>query len=167
VGPYATSVVTINGQPWALPGIAYAVHLQSANGVPVVAERSVTAGSPSLYRGTASLLGEAVPAEDWLVAPNAQVLEPRIWLELVNPGSRPATVSVESESDGRRKPVPGVPALVVAAGQHGEEALSGTDTDEVLIVSSSQPVLVEKDSYAVPPATGVSLAPVVVLGRGD
>jgi hypothetical protein len=167
VGPYGTSVLTINGQPWALPGIAYAVHLQSTNGVPVVAERSVTAGAPSLYRGTASLLGEAVPAEQWLVAPNVQVLEPRIWLELVNSGTRPAVVSVESVSDGRREPVAGVPALVVAPGQHGEEALSGVDTDQVLIVSSSQPVLVEKDSYAVPPASGVSLAPVVVLGPGD
>ena len=166
VGPYGTSVLTINGQPWALPGIAYAVHMRSTNGVAVVAERSVTAGKPSLYRGTASLLGEAVPAEQWLVAPNVQVLEPRIRLELVNPGTRPAVVSVESVSDGRREPVAGVPALVVAAGQHGEEALSGVDTDQVLVVSSSQPVLVEKDSYAVPPATGVSLAPVVVLTPG-
>jgi hypothetical protein len=112
------------------------------------------------------LLGEAVPAEQWLVAPNVQVLEPRIWLELVNPGTRPAVVSVESVSHGRREPVAGVPGLVVAAGQHGDEALSGVDTDQVLVVSSSQPVLVEKDSYAVPPATGVSLAPVVVLGPG-
>ena len=160
-------MLTINGQPWALPGIAYAVHLRSANGVPVVAERSVTAGSPSLYRGTASLLGEAVAAEQWLVAPNVQVLEPRIWLELVNPGTKPAAVSVESMSDGRREPLPGVPTLVVAPGQHGEEALSGAGTDQVLVVSSSQPVLVEKDSYAVPPATGVSLAPVVLLGPGD
>ncbi len=54
---------------------------------------------------------------------------------------------------------------MVAPGQHGEEQLSGVDTDQVLVVSSTQPVLLEKDSYAVPPATGVSLAPVVVLGR--
>ncbi len=86
VGPQATAVLTINGQSWALPGIAYAVHLLSTNGVPVVAERSVTAGAPSLYRGAAALLGEAAPAEHWLVAPNVQVLEPRIWLEVVDPG---------------------------------------------------------------------------------
>jgi hypothetical protein len=164
VGPYGTSVLTINGQPWALPGIAYAVHLQSTNGVPVVAERSVTAGSPSLYRGVGALLGEAVPAEQWLVAPNVQVLEPRTWLEVVDPGTTPAVVSVESLSEGKRQPVAGVPSLVVAPGQRGEQQLSGVDTDEVLIVSSSQPVLVEKDSYAAPPANGVSLAPAVVLG---
>ncbi|MGP8207242.1 MAG: DUF5719 family protein [Acidimicrobiales bacterium] len=164
VGPYGTSVVTVNGQPWALPGIAYAVHLQGTNGVPVVAARSVTAGSPSLYRGVGSLLGEAVPADQWLVAPNAQVLEPRIWLEVLDPGSRPAVVSVESVSAGKRQPLAGLASLVVAPGQHDEEQLSGADTDQVLIVSSSQPVLVEKDSYAAPPANGVSLAPLVVLG---
>jgi hypothetical protein len=172
VGPDATSVLTINGQSWALPGIAYAVHLQSTNGVPVVAERSVTAGAPSLYRGTAGLLGEAVPAEQWLVAPNVQVLEPRIWLEVVDPGTRPAVVSVELVPASRRQAVPasrrqavvGLASLVVAPGQHAEEQLSGAVTDQVLIVSSTQPVLLEKDSYAVPPATGVNLAPVVVLG---
>ncbi|MGA3221891.1 MAG: hypothetical protein ABSE77_22985, partial [Acidimicrobiales bacterium] len=90
--------------------------------------------------------------------------EPRIWLEVVDPGTRPAVISVESVSAGRREPVAGLASLVVAPGQHGEEQLSGVDTDQVLIVSSSQPVLVEKDSYAAPPANGVSLAPVVVLG---
>lgn len=164
VGPTSTSVLTINGQPWALPGIAYAAHLQSTNGVPVVAERSVTAGAPSLYRGIGTLLGEAVPADEWLVAPNVQVLEPRIWLELVNPGATPAVVSVDSVSRGKREPVAGVPSLVVAPGQHGEEQLSGADTDQVLVLSSSQPVLVEKDSYAAAPANGVSLSPLVVLG---
>ena len=140
------------------------MHLQGTNGVPVVAARSVTAGSPSLYRGVGSLLGEAVPADQWLVAPNAQVLEPRIWLEVLDPGSRPAVVSVESVSAGKRQPLAGLASLVVAPGQHDEEQLSGADTDQVLIVSSSQPVLVEKDSYAAPPANGVSLAPLVVLG---
>ena len=165
VGPSSTLVVTINGQPWALPGIAYAARLRSTNGVPVVAERSVTAGAPSLYRGIGSLLGQAVPASQWLVAPNVQVLEPRIWLEVVNPGTEPAVVLVDFVSRGKREPVGGIPGLVVAAGQHAEELLSGADTDQVLVLSSSQPVLVEKDSYAAAPANGVSLAPLVVLGR--
>ena len=164
VGPYSTSVVTTNGQPWALPGIPYAVHLQSNNGVAVVAERSVTAGAPSPYRGVGSLLGEAVPAQEWLVAPNVQVLEPAIWLEVVDPGPRPAVVTVGYVWRGKQEPVPGVPSLVLAPGQRGEVQLSGVDTDQVLVVASSQPVLVEKDSYVVAPADGVDLAPLVVLG---
>jgi hypothetical protein len=164
VGPYGTSVITTNGQPWALPGIAYAAHLQSTNGVPVVAERSVTAGSPSTYRGIGALLGQAVPAEEWLVAPNVQVLEPGIWLEVVNPGTRPAVVSVAFVWRGKREPVAGGASLVLAPGQRAEEQLSGVDTDQVLVLSSSQPVLVERDSYAAAPANGVNLSPLVVLG---
>jgi hypothetical protein len=164
VGPYSTSVLTVNRQPWALPGIAYAVRLQSTNGVPVVAERTVTAESPSLYRGIGTLLGEAAPAEAWLVAPNVQVLEPRIWLEVVNPGPTPAVVSLDFVWRGRREPVAGVGSLLVAPGQRAGEQLSGVGTDQVLVVSSSRPVLAEEDSYAVAPATGVSLAPLVVLG---
>jgi hypothetical protein len=164
VGPYGTSVVTTNRQPWALPGIAYATHLQSTNGVSVVAERSVTASSPSPYRGIGALLGQAAPAQQWLVPPNVQVLVPGIWLEVVNPGTRPAVVTVALVWGGRRAPVAGLPSLLLGPGQRGEEQLSGMDTDEVLLLSSSQPVLVEKDSYEVAPANGVDLAPVVALG---
>ena len=47
VGAYGTAVVTTNGEPWALPDISYATHLESTNGVPVVAER-LRAGSRAL-----------------------------------------------------------------------------------------------------------------------
>ena len=67
VGPYATAVVTTNGQPWALPGVAYAAHLVSTNGVPVVAERSLVGGSPSPERGLGVLLGQDQPAYRWLL----------------------------------------------------------------------------------------------------
>jgi len=67
VGPYATAVVTTNGQPWALPGVAYAAHLVSTNGVPVVAERSLVGGSPSPERGLGVLVGQDQPANRWLL----------------------------------------------------------------------------------------------------
>jgi Family of unknown function (DUF5719) len=67
VGPYATATVTTNGQPWALPGIAYAAHLASTNGVPVVAERSLVGSSPSPERGLGVLLGQDQPANGWLL----------------------------------------------------------------------------------------------------
>jgi hypothetical protein len=67
VGPYATATVTTNGQPWALPGVAYAVHLASTNGVPVVAERSLVGSSPSPERGLGALLGQDQPGLSWLL----------------------------------------------------------------------------------------------------
>jgi hypothetical protein len=67
VGPYATAAVTTNGQPWALPGVSYAAHLVSTNGVPVVAERSLVGSSPSPERGLAVLVGQDQPANRWLL----------------------------------------------------------------------------------------------------
>jgi hypothetical protein len=67
VGPYATATLTTNGQPWALPGVAYAVHLVSTNGVPVVAERSLVGSSPSPERGLGVLLGQDKPGRSWLL----------------------------------------------------------------------------------------------------
>ncbi len=67
VGPYATAEVTTNGQPWALPGVAYAAHLVSTNGVPVVAERSLVGSPPSPERGLGVLLGQDQPADRWLL----------------------------------------------------------------------------------------------------
>ena len=67
VAPYATATVTTNGQPWALPGVAYAAHLVSTNGVPVVAERYLVGSSPSSERGLGVLLGQDQPANSWLL----------------------------------------------------------------------------------------------------
>ena len=86
VGPYGTDLLTTNGQPWALPGIGYAAHLQSTNGVPVVAARLVTAESPWPYRGTGVVLGITLAARQWLVPPNAQLLAPSELLDVVDPG---------------------------------------------------------------------------------
>jgi hypothetical protein len=69
VGAYGTAVVTTNGQPWALPDISYTTHLESTNGVPVVAARSIAAAAPSTYRGLGSLLGQVEPAKTWLLGP--------------------------------------------------------------------------------------------------
>ena len=63
VGPSSVARVTTNGQPWALPAVAYAVHLTSS--VPVVAERSVYVAG----RGIALLPGEQRAWRAWLVAP--------------------------------------------------------------------------------------------------
>jgi len=70
VAPGSATLLTTNGEPWALAGAAYSVHLQSLNGAPVVAERALTAGAPSAERGRASILGEGTPATSWLVPPS-------------------------------------------------------------------------------------------------
>lgn len=163
VAPFGTATVKTNGQPWALPGITYAVHLVSTNGVPVVAERSVSASAPSPMRGLAALLGEDQPADNWLLAGTSAMAPTRhrgeVWLEFANPGRHPAEVEVKALQPAD------IPHLVVPpGGREGLELPAGT-VHKALVVTSSQPVLVEDDAWALRPQTGVNLAPVASLGN--
>jgi Family of unknown function (DUF5719) len=169
VAPYATAVVRTNGQPWALPGIVYAVHLVSTNGVPVVAERSVSATAPSPVRGLATLLGQAQPADYWLL-PGTSAMAPtkhrgQVWLEFADPGQKPAVLNIEALTGGHLAQAVGIPPLALRpGGRTGLELPAGT-ADKALVVKSSQPVLVEDDAWAIRPRSGVNLSPVVALGN--
>jgi archaellin len=164
VGAYGTDWLTTNGQPWALPGLGYAVHLQSTNGVPVVAARLLTAESPWPYRGTGALLGSSLAARQWLVPPNAQLLAPSESLAVADPGRTPAVVSTDTVDGAALVPVPGVPQLVVAAGRSSAERLPLAPADQAVVLVSTVPVIVERDAYAYLPLRGVDLSPAVVLG---
>jgi hypothetical protein len=168
VGPYGTASVTTNGQPWSLPGVAYAVHLASTNGVPVVAERSLVASAPSADRGLAVLLGQAQPVTDWLAA-GASAMAPtkkrgEVWLEVADPGRAAAVVSVEVLAGRGLAQAAGTSELRVAAGSRAGVELPAGMAHDALIVKSSQPVLVEEDSWASRKTTGINLAPAVPLG---
>lgn len=168
VGPFGTATVSTNGQPWALPGISYATHLESTNGVAVVAERAVAVASPSPYRGLGALLGQAQPASEWLLPPDRPVAAHRslsqTWLEVADPGSAPAVVSVERPSGGGLAEAPGSQDFQVSAGQRAGMELPALLAGEPLVVSSSAPILVEEDSYSLLPKIGINLSPAVVLG---
>jgi hypothetical protein len=169
VPPYGTAVVKTNGQPWALPGIIYAAHLASTNGVPIVAERSVSGTAPASMRGLATLLGQAQAAKYWLL-PGTSAMAPtkhrgQVWLEVVDPGPKAAVLNVETRAGGHLAQTIGLPPLALrAGGRTGLELPAGT-ADEALLVKSSQPILVEDDAWALRPQTGVNLSPVVALGN--
>ena len=168
VGAYGTAVVTTNGEPWALPDISYATHLESTNGVPVVAERSVAAAEPSPYRGLGALLGQAQPGGTWLLGTDPTLsTQPSLaqqWLEISDPGLLPATVSVDDLSGRGLVELPGTSAFQVAAGQRGGIELPVGLVGRAVVVTSSVPILVEADSYSLLPEVGMNLAPATELG---
>jgi hypothetical protein len=169
VAPYGTAFVKTNGQPWALPGLMYSVHLVSTNGVPVVAERSISASRPSPIRGLGALFGQAQPADNWLLAGTSAMAPTKhrgqVWLEVVNPGQKPAVLNIDALAGGHLAQAVGIPPLAVrAGGRTGIELPAGT-ADEALVVRSSQPVVAEDDSWATRPQVGVNLSPVVALGN--
>jgi hypothetical protein len=169
LGPYGSTMVTTNGQSWALPGVTYATHLESTNGVPVIAERSVAAVPPSLDRGLGGLLGQSEPAGTWLLPSDPSRLDQvplgQTWVEVMDPGGRPAVVSVKALSRGRLAPVAGVPQLQVGAGQRAGLQLPGAVARQALAVTSSEPILLEEDSYSPLTTVGMNLSPAVLLSR--
>ncbi len=215
-GPYSATRVTTNGEPWAIPGVPYSVHLQSLDRVPVVAERELSAGAPSTEKGRAVLLGLGNAAGTWLLAPGPRLpagkeatpllrrgrgsarrprhashtshtshashavshgkparrtsptqtasvrLPPQTKLVVLDPGRRPATVSVSGLAGGSATVPEGTAPLVtftVAPGQSSQLQLPAGLAKAPLRVSSSQPVMIEEDSYAGAGALGINLAP--------
>ena len=168
VPPYGTAAVKTNGQPWALPGIMYAVHLVSTNGVPVVAERSVSATRPSPISGLGTLLGQAQASNEWLLGGTSAMAPTKhrgqVWLEVADPGPKSAVLNVEALIAGHLAQAVGLPPLAIRAGGRTSLELPAGTGNEALVVKSSQPVVVEDDAWATKPHMGINLAPVVALG---
>jgi hypothetical protein len=88
----------------------------------------------------------------------------QLWLEVLDRGRKTAVVVVGPVVHGRLVALAGTRPLVVAPGERDGVLLPETASSEALVVSSSQPVLVEQDWYGFQPASGMSLSPAVRLG---
>ena len=88
----------------------------------------------------------------------------QVWLEVANPGLKPAVLNVEAHAGGHLARAVGLPPLGIRAGGRTSLELPAGTGDEALVVKSSQPVVVEEDAWGTKPQTGINLAPVVALG---
>ena len=172
VGAYGSVFVTTNNQPWALPGIAYVVHLDSTNGTAVVAERLSIASPPAPERGLAALLGQTQAADEWLVTGGlaaassfspAQFFLGQVYLSVVDPGRRPAQVTVETLSHQKLVPASVADQFEVAGGEHIVVPLPSSLAGEAVVVTSSRPILLEQDWYSPLPSVGTNLAPAAAV----
>lgn len=172
VGPYGSSIITTNGQPWALPGVAYAAHLRSADGVGVVAERFVMAGPPSLQRGLGVLLGQSQASRRWVVTGGLAVGSSfqrsesylgQVSLEVVDPGPAPAVVTVEQVSHNGLAPVAGLTRLAVVPAQRYAWPVPASLAGQTLVVSASRPILLEQGWSSSLLSVGTNLAPGMAL----
>jgi hypothetical protein len=139
VGPYATAVVTTNGQPWALPGVSYAAHLVSTNGVPVVAERSLVGGSPSPERGLGVLLGQDQPANRWLLPGSPALALSKLAHAAAPPALRLPQALLERLAGIVDQALSGLVASTMAAQPSGQlwlEALDRGQKTAVIVVGS-------------------------------
>jgi hypothetical protein len=88
----------------------------------------------------------------------------QLWLEALDRGRKTAVLVVGSVVKGKLVSLPGTRPLVVAPGERGGIMLPATASGQALVVSSSQPVLVEQDWFGYQLATAMSLSPAVRLG---
>lgn len=146
-------------------GVAHSAVIQSVNGVPVVAERVIAAGTPSPWSGLGQMLGQRVPADRWLVAGALADSSHDGWVVLYNPGNEALRVVIDGLSAGAQVPLAGLSPVTVFPGRRVAIHLNqGRPTlDEPLIVSADGPFYAESNIYGAGGSPGISLAPGVPL----
>jgi hypothetical protein len=162
VAPHGVGRLNVADQPGVPTGVVHEVELQSINGVPVVAERSISGSSPSTVIGLGALPGLDSPARHWLLA-GAGAGASGETISVVNVGTAPTHLDVESLVGGTPTPLAGTGTLVVEAGHRTTISVPADGATAPLTVSGDQPLEVEQDAYATPPQPGISLAPGIPL----
>jgi hypothetical protein len=160
VGPYQVQPVVSEQQVRIPSGIAHSAVLVSTNGVPVVAERWISAGPPSAWQGIGELLGGQTAAGSWLVPDMLAGPWHRAALVLYNPGAVPVQATVVSLRQGRRVAIPGLGPTTVGPGQRVALSINPhvTALQSSLVVGATGPIYAESDNYGQSGATGVALS---------
>jgi hypothetical protein len=160
VGPYQVQPVVSEQQVRIPSGVAHSAVLVSTNGVPVVAERWISAGAPSAWQGIGELPGGQIAAGNWLVPDIRAGPNRRAVLVLYNPGAVPVEATVSSLRQGRTAAIPGLHPATVGPGQRVAITInayvSGLLTP--LVVSATGPIYVESDNYGQNASKGVAFS---------
>lgn len=157
VGPEQVITVVSSQEVRIPPGVGHAAVLESLNGVPVVAERAVAAGSPSAWSGLGELPGGLLSASRWLLAATGADRNHDGVVVVYNPGEAAARTVLEGLSGGAQVPLT---AVTVGAGRRVAVHVNSWPAvgDEPLVVSASAPVYVESDFYGRGDTPGLSLS---------
>ena len=130
-------------------GVGHAVTVRATNGVAVVVERSIDAGSPANRTGVSHMPGGRLAASRWAAAAGQADDVVEEWLVVQNPGPRTESFSVSVLADGARLQLAGLQDVEVAAG--ARRAVRVADTVKrpatPVVVAATGPVVVERDLY--------------------
>jgi len=130
-----------------------------------VAERAIDAAPPAGRAGFAATMGSTRAAKRWAFASGEADSIWDEWVVVQNPGLRPVRVSFTALAGGQRLAVEGLQDLLLAPGQRGAFRLGDhlKRFDLPLVVTASQPVVVERDLYLVK-GLGTQLSMGLLLG---
>jgi hypothetical protein len=146
-------------------GVPHAVTVRSTSGPQVVAERTIDGTTPSPRTGVSITLGARLPAKRWGTAAGAADDATDEWVVVLNPGPRPARVTVNLLADGTPVPVGiDLTSVEVPAGQrkalHVNPSLKRPTTP--LLITSTEAVVVERDYYKLK-APGLAMSVAIPL----
>jgi len=151
VPPASRITVTANEEARIPKSVAHAVTVRSNNGVPVVVERTIDAVAPAPRAGLAITLGARLAARSWVVAAGQIDDANDQWLVVQNPGAAMARLAVSLLDEGRTLVPLSLERLEV--GPKARRGLKLNDSvrrgNAALILTSDQPVVVERDYYKV------------------
>lgn len=157
VGPDQVTTVVSNQEVRIPAGVGHSAVLQSLNGVPVVAERTVAATSPSTWSGLGELPGGRVAAARWLLAAGRADQAHDGWVVLYNPG----VVAVRAVLEGLSGQAQ-IPLASITVGPRHRAAIHLNSLrkvlDEPLVISASAPVYAESDFYGLGSTPGINLS---------
>lgn len=151
VPPRDRLTIVSNDQERIPRNIGHSATVVSLNGVPVVAERSVTAVAPATRTGAEDSFGSRRTARRWVLASGAATDTVDEVVVLLNPGPEAATVSIAGLAGGQLLAIESLQEVALPAGRR--VALRLTDhvkrEDLALLVRSTSPIVVERGIYLV------------------
>lgn len=103
----------VDKEPRIPPDDGQAWVVSSTNGVPVVSERVMEAGTGSFRTGVADSMGSPVASERWEFPAGSSADNADEYLVVFNPGDHPARVEVTVSGLGQAVPLPGAHPLVI------------------------------------------------------
>jgi hypothetical protein len=141
--------------------VPHAITVRSTNGIGVVVERTIDAASPSTRSGLAITLGGRVATLEAVVAAGQLDESTDQWVIVQNVSTRPARVTLTLLDDGVRVTPTGFDRIDLAPRQRRAIRLADAVRrgPTPLVVSSTTPVVVERDLYKLrAPGTAMSVA---------
>ena len=157
-------VPVVSEQQARIPaGVAHSATLTSVNGVPVVAERTLTAsqaanpvaGATGTVNGNGQILGGTVTSRRWLIGSAAVDAHHVGQLVIFNPGATTVTIRVSKLSSAAPEGLGGV--ITLRPGGRSAIGISSSAPGPIQ-VSATGPVVAEYDLYGTGGSNGVGLS---------
>jgi hypothetical protein len=151
VPPRERVTVVANEEERVPKGVGHSAVVRSINGVPVVAERSVSASPPSDRLGREDIRGARRTARRWAFAVGSASPTRDEWIVVHNPGAVDAVLDVVGLADGQPLAIEGLQDVKVPARRRVALRLGQHVQRDVLpvLVRSSRPVVAERALFAV------------------